>query len=112
MKDDEAFLRARAQHYHDMSDDGSEGGQLFSYIVEEGGDIPEDATSVKAHPSVRAINKRAFVDYSQLTVYRGDGLEEIGEERHPFVNAYRCMSFRSPTPSVRLRRWHSRTARS
>jgi hypothetical protein len=44
------------------------------------GDIPEDVTRLKIHPSVRAIKDRAFSWRRQLvTAILNDGLEEIGK---------------------------------
>lgn len=58
----------------------NQGDEGLIYHGAKSGQIPRDVTHVTVHPSVKAINVRAFYQCSQLTTaILGDGLEEIGE---------------------------------
>jgi hypothetical protein len=80
-----------------------EGSHLQEYFIYYGRIIiPNDATLIKVHMSIKSIKAEAFKDHRLLTtVILNDGLEEVGEEAF-----YKCISLQGivvpPTPTVKL----------
>jgi hypothetical protein len=63
-----------------MTDDGEEGEVVF-YTGQESEALYRNAIHVEVHPSLKAIQERAFLRCSMLlSVILGDELEEIGKE--------------------------------
>jgi hypothetical protein len=86
--------------------DMNQGVEAFIYRG-RGKGVPQDATTVNIHSSVRAIKSRAFKDRSRLTtVSGGEGLEVIGEGSFQCCTSLVEISIPPVVKSIRYRAFY------